>query len=152
MTAPIIFQRIRQAFSSSAIRAVLLAWAVFALLGIIYLAQSTQATVTGQRVQTLTDQLTRYEREIDQLEYDIAVLTTPARIAEIARSLGLQPASITNTVYLTVKLNPVAPRPPPNADNFPEVPPAEPALLETIGNQLRDWLGLAGARPAQAGQ
>lgn len=147
MTAQIISRNIRRSFSLSGIRVLLLAVAGFALFSVIYLAQSTQATLTGQRVQTLTEQLMRYEREIDQLEYDIAVLSTPARIAEIARSRGLHPASITNTVYLRVRLNPAPPAPPRVADA-----PAEPEFLEAMWRDFLDWLGVAGARPAQAGQ
>lgn len=152
MTTHIISRGIRQSFSFGAIRALLLALAIFVLLGVIYLAQSSQATVTGQRVQTLTDQITRYDREIDQLEYEIAVLTAPARIAEIARSRGLHPASITNTVYLTVKPNPTAPLQPSNVSNLSEVPPVESSFLATLWDEFLDWLGLAGVRPAQAGQ
>lgn len=147
MTAQIISRHIRRSFSLSGIRVLLLAVAGLALFSIIYLAQSTQATLTGQRVQTLTEQLMRYEREIDQLEYDIAVLSAPARIAEIARSRGLHPASITNTVYLRVRLNPVPPAPPQVADV-----PAEPEFLAAVWQDFLDWLGGTGARPAQAGQ
>lgn len=151
MTAQIISREIRRSFSLSAIRMLLLVIAVLALSSVVYLAQSTQATLTGQRVQTLNEQLTRYEREIDQLQYDIATLSTPARIAEIARSRGLHPASLTSTVYLRVKMPPALPTPAQSAANVTE-PQDEPTLLTSVWNDFLDWLGLAGAHPAQAGQ
>lgn len=151
MTAHIISKGLGRSFSLGGIRMVLLAVAVFALLSVVYLAQSTQATVTGQRVQTLTEQLTRYEHEIDQLEYDIATLSTPARIAAVARGRGLHPAPITNTVYLRVKVNPLPPAQP-RVPSPADQAPVESSFLATLWNDVLDWLGLAGVHPAQAGQ
>ncbi len=93
-------------------RTLTLMLALLALLGIVYMAQSSQATLTGQRVQELREQLVRLEREIDQLEYEVAVQTAPPKIAERARALGLHPPTLAQTTFVQVKDYPVASAPP----------------------------------------
>lgn len=93
-------------------RALLLLVGVLALLGMMYLTQSSQATLTGTRVVELQARLERLRRENAQLEYEIAVLTAPDQIAERARRLGLRPASITQTTYLVVHEYPALPSKP----------------------------------------
>jgi cell division protein FtsB len=88
------------------------------LLGMVYLWQSSQSTMTGQRALELQDKLERIRRENSQLEYEIATLTTPDKIAERARKLGLRPVAITQTTYTVFKNYSVTPANPagPNAD------------------------------------
>lgn len=76
---------------------------ILALWGIVYLGLNSQAVVTGQHVHELQDKLDRVNRENAQLEYDIAARLQPGRIAERATALGLHPATISQTVYISVK-------------------------------------------------
>lgn len=146
-----IQREIRSTVSFGTVRALILLLALLALLGIIYMAQSSQAALTGQHVQELRDQLGRLDREIDQMEYDIAVQTTPAKIADRARALGLHPATISQTVFLPVKNYPAALLKAP-------VPPSAPAantpgewFIVAWWNELMVRLGLSGeVRPVEA--
>lgn len=79
-----------------------------ALWGLMWLGITTQTVVVGQRVRDLDAQLDQTLRQNAQLEYDIAVLTQPDRIAKRATTLGLRPASPSQTVYLDVKYAPRA--------------------------------------------
>ena len=88
-----------KAIGHNIVRALILFAGLLALLGIIYLWQSSQSTLTGQRALELQDKLERLRRENAQLEYEIAALTTPDKIAEHARKLGLRPTTITQTTY-----------------------------------------------------
>jgi cell division protein FtsL len=108
MTTHIVRRQLATAVSFSTVRTLILLLALLALLGMVYMVQSTQATVTGQRVQELREQLVRLDREIDQLEYDIAVQTSPPKIAERARALGLHPPTLAQTTFVQVKNYPVA--------------------------------------------
>lgn|SRR5574341_48526 len=76
---------------------------LIALWGIVYLGLNSESAVTGQRVHDLQDKLDRVNRENAQLEYDIAALLQPSRMAERATALGLHPATISQTIYITVK-------------------------------------------------
>jgi len=93
----------------SLLRAVLLLIGLLALAGMLYLTQSSQATMTGARTLDLQAEYERLRRENAQLEYEIARLTAPARMAERARRLGLRPATLTQTIYLVVRDYPVLP-------------------------------------------
>lgn len=108
MTTQVVRRGITTPVSFGTVRALILLLALLALVGLIYLGQSSQATVTGQHVQNLQEQLDRLNRENAQLEYDIATLTTPNKIAERARALGLHPATPNQMVFLTVKNYPVS--------------------------------------------
>lgn len=87
----------------------LLLIASIALLGVIYLGQASQAALTGQRVHDLQEELDRARRENAQLGSEIAALTTPGKIDARARSLGLRPATITQTRFLIIKNYPSEP-------------------------------------------
>ena len=129
--------------STGSLRGLLLLVGLIALIGLIYLGQNGQATMTGRRAQDLQEQLTRIQRENAQLEVDIAQLTLPSRIADRARTLGFQPATITQTVFLVVKNYPV--------DSTPASAPAAPAVAASsfdagaIWNGILNWVGLTPA-------
>ena len=128
--------------SAGSLRGLLLIVGLIALIGLIYLGQNGQATLTGRRAQDLQDQLTRIQRENAQLEVDIAQITLPARIADRARVLGFHPATITQTIFVVVKNYPVDAK-----------PAAVPALVEapptfdaaTVWNGILNWVGLTSA-------
>ena len=142
--------QINSGFNFSIARALLLLVGLIALLGMIYLMQSSQATMTGTHLIELQGKLERLRRENAQLEYEIAVLTAPDRIADRARRLGLRPATITQTTYIAVKNYPVLPRKP--------TPRAEPAdtltasnSIDLLWNELLSRLGLvSNARTVEA--
>jgi hypothetical protein len=129
---------INPGFNFSVARALLLLVGLLALLGMIYLTQSSQATMTGTRTLELQEKYERLRRENAQLEYEIAVLTTPDKIAERARRLGLRPATITQTTYIVIKNYPVA-----SAKPAPLVPNAKSSdPFELLWNELLARLGL----------
>ncbi len=89
-------------------RLAILLLGLVALWGLMWLGITTQTVIMGQQVRELDAQLDRTLRENAQLEYDIAVLTQPDRIAKRAAALGLRPASPSQTVYLDIKYGPRA--------------------------------------------
>ncbi len=109
------------------------------LVGTIYLLQMGQATMTGQRAQELLAQAERLNRENAQLEYDIATLAAPARIAERARAMGLRPATPAQTKFVVVNNFPVA-QPKPTAPEIVAVAPR--SGLDAWWNDLLAWLGV----------
>jgi len=107
MTTQVVRRGFTNTVSFSSVRALILLLGLLALVGLIYLGQSSQATVTGEHVQNLQEQLDRLNRENAQHQYDIAVLTTPSKMADRARALGLRPALPAQMLFLTVKNYPV---------------------------------------------
>ena len=97
--------------STGSWRALLILVGVFAIIGLIYLGQNGQATVTGRRAQDLAQQLDAVKRENAQLEVEIAQFTLPSRIADRARAIGFRPATISQTLYVVVKNYPADPTP-----------------------------------------
>ena len=134
--------QINSGFSFSVARALLLLVGLIALLGMIYLTQSSQATMTGQRTIELQDKFERLRRENAQLGYEIAVLTTPERIGKIATRLGLRPATITQTTFIPVRNYPVLPPKPAPRNGEPANPPAASNSFELLWNELLSRLGL----------
>ena len=129
--------------STGSLRGLLLLLGVIALIGLIYLGQNGQATMTGRRAQDLQDQLARIQRENAQLEVDIAQLTLPTRIADRARVLGFHPATTAQTVFVVVKNYPVDAKP----ASSPTVPDAAPSSLDvaSVWNGILNWVGLNSA-------
>ena len=119
---------------SGSLRGLLLLFGLIALIGLIYLGQNGQATMTGRRTQDLQDQLTRIERENAQLEVDIAQFTLPTRIADRARVLGFRPATINKTVFVVVKNYPV--------DTKPAAAPTAPVAAASSFDPATAWNGV----------
>ena len=85
------FVNLRNSFSLDSARTWLLLVATITLVGITYLGQATEATVTGQRVHDLQDRLDRIERQNAQLEFEVASLLAPDKLETRAKALGLRP-------------------------------------------------------------
>lgn len=133
---------IHSGFNFSSARALFLLIGLTALLGIIYLTQSSQATMTGTRVIELQNELEQLRRSNAQLEYEIAVLTAPKRIAEIAARRGLHPATLTQTTFIVVNNYPVLPprAAPRNAESVNTASASN--ALELLWNELMARLGV----------
>ena len=125
--------------STASVRPLLLLVGVIALLGLVYLGQNGQATVTGRRAQDLAQQLDTIKHENAQLEVEIAQLTLPSRIADRARALGFRPATISQTVYVVVKNYPAGPAP---AVAKPATTTAASSGVSTFWNDVLTWMGL----------
>ena len=128
--------------STASLRGLLLLVGLIALIGMIYLGQNGQATMTGRRAQDLQDQLARIQRENAQLEVEIAQITLPNRIADRAKVLGFRPATITQTVFVVVKNYPV--------DAKPAAAPVAAAAassfdVASLWNGMLNWVGLTSA-------
>ncbi len=150
MKQPIVVQELRHSFSFSQTRLLIWLVGVLALVGLIYLGQSSQAVVTGARVLELQAELERLQRTNAELEYEIATLTTPARLAERARALGLRPATMSQTIYIVVPDYPASSR---LVRRVSASPVASPDF--SSGTLWDDWLtrlglGRAGAAEATA--
>jgi cell division protein FtsL len=137
------------ALGHNIVRALIPLASLIALLGMIYLWQSSQATMTGQRGQELQDKLERLRRENAQLEYEIAALTSPDKIAERARKLGLRPAMITQTTYTVLRNYSAAPIKPALPAGSPETVKNDNPI-EFLWNELTTRLGL-GPSPVEVG-
>lgn len=143
-------QFIRRGFTShvsfSNVRTLSVLLGLLILFGLVYVGQSTQATLNGQRAQDLQDKLERLNRENAQLQYEIATLSAPVKIAERARALGLHPATPSQMVFLTVKNYPTSAKLTAPVTTAPTL-----TTNHSPVDQILMWLGLTpGPRTAQA--
>ncbi len=108
-----------------------------ALLGLSWLSINTQTVLVGERVRELEAKLDRVNHENAKLEYDIALLTQPRRMADRATAIGLRPAALGQTAYLNVKYTPR------DALAYKLPSAAERSFDWTVWwNNLQSWLGL----------
>jgi cell division protein FtsL len=126
-------------FNISISRAALIGVIVLALFWLAYVSQASRTTLTGQRVYEMQQELERVKRENMQMEVDIAALTTPARIAERARALGLRPTTTSQIQYVVIRDYPIV-NPTPMVEWSPIV---NPATAPTAWDVWRARLGLA---------
>ena len=97
------FGRLTPEITLTSTRLAILLLGLVALWGLVWLGITTKTVVIGQHVRELDAQLEQTLRHNAQLEYDIAVLMQPERIAKRAAALGLRPASPSQTIYLDIK-------------------------------------------------
>jgi hypothetical protein len=104
-----------------------------ALLGAIYLTQTSRIAATGRRVQLLQGDLTDIKRENATLERQVAEAQALPLLQQRAAALGFMPARPENIEYLVVPDYPTGP--PPITTPPPEVIPT-PEPIETIQEAL----------------
>ena len=112
-----------------------------ALLGAIYLAQTSKIAATGRRVQLLQNELTDVKRENATFERQIAQAQSLPLLQERARALGFFQANPNDIEYLVVPDYPTGP--PPVATPPPEVEPTpEPILTiqEGLWYAVKDYV------------
>jgi hypothetical protein len=129
-------------------RAWLVLVGLIALLGLLYLTQSTQATLTGKRLVSLQERLEELRRENAQLEYEIGVLTAPQRLAERATRLGLRPLTPAQARYVVIKdFAPLPPAmPPASVRNAPQ----PSSTFDLVWRELMLRLGWHTSEPSAA--
>lgn len=102
-----------------------LGWGIFlvllALLGAIYLAQTSRIATVGRHVQFLQDDLDTLRRKNAELERDIAEAQSLERLQREAARMGFVPADPEAIEYVLVPDYPVAtPSPAPTPTPLPE--------------------------------
>jgi cell division protein FtsB len=141
-SAHIVRRTVRQ-LRLGVVTAWLLAVAVLALIGTVYLAQASQAASEGAALETLKQRLAEVQRNNTQLAAAVAAAQSPDRLARRAAELGYRPATADEIEYLPV---PGYPTPRPQAPPAP----AEPAATISFANwwaRLLGWTGLTGGGP-----
>lgn len=121
-----------------------LGWGVIlvlaALLGAIYLNQTSQIAATGRRVQILQDDLDTLKRENAELEQQIAQAQAVERLMAEAQRLGFVPAQPGDIEYVVIPNYPSGTaEPTPSATPTPGVPPFESmraALWRALENSI----------------
>lgn len=109
-----------------------------ALLGAIYLNQTSEIAAAGRRVQILQDELEVTKRVNGEIERDIAEAESLDRLQAAAAALGFTPAGPDDIEYLVVPDYPAEEASPPLRTE--PTPTAEPA---PAAESMRDALTLA---------
>jgi hypothetical protein len=83
--------------------------ALMALLGVVYLSLGSDSIVSGYRIQQMSWELARLQRENAQLEARIATFEAVGDLVNRAREMGFVPAGPDQIEYLMVDDYPPAP-------------------------------------------
>jgi cell division protein FtsB len=133
-----IFRRPVPQVRLSVLTAWLLALAVLAFIGAVYLAQASQAAQEGADLETLQYRLSDLQRTNAQLEADVAMAQQPERLARRAAELGYRPATIDELEFVPVEN---LPTPAAAAGSEAQAQAAAPNPLEALWEQLVQALG-----------
>ncbi len=121
-----------------------LSWGVLltlaALVGAIYLYQTSRIAESGRRVRILQSNLDETKQENVELERDIAEAQSLNRLQEDALKLGFIPASPADVEYLVIPDYPDAPQIAPTPESAVQSEPAD-NLVEAIWLAIRDSIG-----------
>lgn len=111
-----------------------------ALVAGIYLSVTARATTVGRGIQEMRADIERIEREIEDLQTELAYILSNAQMQERAIELGFRPAEPGEAVYVVVpgytrpEVVTLAQTP------GPAVHRSSPALPEDYTQSLFDWL------------
>ncbi len=110
-----------------------------ALLGAIYLNQTSKIATIGRRVQREQADLDEVKRQNAELERLIAESQALERLDTEARRLGFVPSTPADIDYIVIPNYPIEPAPEPMEETIVEEPPAPPeSLWEAIALSIRD--------------
>lgn len=76
--------------------------AMIGLLAVLYLNEVAAVGSANARLQTLSAEQTRLERQDAQLHQQLGTVTSPAYIDQHARAMGLEPGPLGQAMALTV--------------------------------------------------
>ncbi|MGD8586701.1 MAG: hypothetical protein PVH65_00295 [Chloroflexota bacterium] len=123
---------------------VALSWGVLltlaALVGAIYLHQTSRIAESGRRVQILQNQLDKIKQENIELERDIAEAQSLERLQEGAINLGFTRASPGDVEYVVIPNYPEAPSVEATPESTVQSEPAD-SLAEAIWLAIQDSVG-----------
>lgn len=111
-----------------------------ALVGAIYLFQTSRIAESGRRVQILQYELDKKKQENIELERDIAEAQSLERLQEDAFELGFTQATPGDVEYLVIPNFPVAPVIAPTPESAAESEPAE-NMAEALWLAIQDSVG-----------
>jgi hypothetical protein len=110
-----------------------------ALLGAIYLNQTSKIATIGRRVQREQATLDEAKRQNAELERHIAEAQALDRLDTEARRLGFVPSTPADIDYVVIPNYPMEPAPEPTEEATIEEPPTPPeSLWEAIALEARD--------------
>lgn len=116
---------------------------LIALLGAIYLSQTSRIAIVGRRVQLLQNDLDNLKRQNAEIETDIATAQSLGRLEAEARQLGFVPAQADNIEYLVVPGYPTTANENRSGAAPPDTPPRHPpqSMSEALWLLIKTELG-----------
>jgi hypothetical protein len=123
-----------------------LLWLIILLiLGGLYLTVNAKAAKAGQMVISLEARVEEDGREYAELNANLAELTSPARMAELAAAEGFRHATLSDVIFLPFDEVPEeslfrAPLPKSIQEEYKWA--MSPAFTETLIDAIRRWIGL----------
>jgi cell division protein FtsL len=120
---------------------------ILLVLGGLYLSVSAKAASAGRTYLTLEEQVEDAERKHSDLVAQLADVTSPQRMMELAQSMGFRPATRRDVRYVLTDETPRTmdfQAPPPKASLNTRLLAVSPAYTETLVEAIHRWFGIGG--------
>jgi cell division protein FtsL len=120
---------------------------ILLVLGGLYLSVNAKAASAGRTFLSLEEQVQEARRKNSDLVAQLADVTSPQRMRELAESMGFRPATRRDVEYIQVD---EAPQdmdfhaPAPYASLHTRLLTISPAYTETLAQAIQRWLGIGG--------
>jgi hypothetical protein len=105
----------------------------------VYLSVSTRTATVGREIQGMYFTMDEVERDIQNLETELAVLLSSAKMRERALGLGFRPVTPEETFYVVIP-GYIRPEQVVLANSPVRTVPDVPAISEEYTQSLLDWL------------
>jgi cell division protein FtsL len=120
---------------------------ILLVLGGLYLSVNAKAASAGRAFLTLEDEVQEARRRNSDLVAQLADVTSPHRMLELAESIGFRPATWRDVEYILVDEAPQEidfHAPSPDASLYTRLLKISPAYTETLMQAIQRWLGVGG--------
>jgi cell division protein FtsL len=120
---------------------------ILLVLGGLYLSVNAKAASAGRDYLSLEDHVQEARRKNSALVAQLAEVTSPHRMMELAQSMGFRPATRRDVRFIYTEEAPrrnVYRAPPPQASLYTRLLAVSPAYTETLVDAIRRWLGIGG--------
>jgi cell division protein FtsL len=122
---------------------------ILLVLGGLYLSVNAKAASAGRAFLSLEEQVQEARRRNSDLVAQLAEVTSPQRMRELAESMGFRPATKRDVEYIRVDEVPQAldfRAPAPYASLHTRLLTISPAYTETLVQAIQRWLGIGEAK------
>jgi hypothetical protein len=127
-----------------------LVWILILLvLGGLYLSVNAKAASAGRSYLSLEERVEEARRKNSELVAQLAEVTSPQRLNDLAASMGLKPATNIDVRYIftdDVPNKEVFEAPPPSSSFYSRNLTISPAYTETLVEAIERWLGIGGSK------
>jgi cell division protein FtsL len=120
---------------------------ILLVLGGLYLSVNAKVASAGRSYLNLEERAQQARRKNADLIAELAIVTSPQRMLELAQSMGFRPATVKDILFIHMDEAPARiafQAPPPQTSLHDRSLAVSPAYTETLVDAIQRWLGIGG--------